>query len=66
MLSFWDFWGDGGKDCILTGGGQAHTLSYIANAVLLGHSEENAFLFGIFGGMGGGIADLRVAVKRKR
>ncbi len=67
MLSFWDFGGDGGRDCRLKGGGQAQTLSYIENAFLLGNSEEHVFLLFFLGeGVGGGIAGLRVAVKRKR
>ncbi len=49
MLSFWDFGGDGGRDCRLKGGGQAQTLSYIENAFLLGNSEEHIFLLGFWG-----------------
>ena len=49
LLSFWDFWGDGGRDCRLEGGGQAQTLSYIENAFLLGNSEEHIFLLGFWG-----------------
>ena len=55
MLSFWDFGGDGGRDCRLKGGGQAQTLSYTENAFLLGNSEATAFLFGFLGGWGEGL-----------